>query len=90
MSFIKPLTELTRTDLPLAGGKGANLGALSAAGLPVPPGFCVTTAGYRAFVDANQLADRIAQTLAAAQLDAEPVAGVARQAGGVIHLGVRG
>ncbi|MFK0006527.1 PEP/pyruvate-binding domain-containing protein [Paenarthrobacter sp. NPDC090520] len=29
------------------GGKAANLGELSAAGLPVPPGFCLTTAAYR-------------------------------------------
>ncbi|GAA4287427.1 PEP/pyruvate-binding domain-containing protein [Georgenia daeguensis] len=28
------------------GGKAANLGALLAAGLPVPPGFCLTTALY--------------------------------------------
>lgn len=40
------LTELRRTDLAVAGGKGANLGELIAAGFPVPPGFVVTTAGY--------------------------------------------
>ena len=32
----------------LAGGKGANLGELVRAGLPVPPGFVVTTEAYRA------------------------------------------
>jgi pyruvate,water dikinase len=32
--------------LPVAGGKAANLGELTRAGLPVPPGFCVTTAAY--------------------------------------------
>jgi rifampicin phosphotransferase len=34
----------------LVGGKGANLGRLTAAGFPVPPGFTVTTAAYQAFV----------------------------------------
>lgn len=33
--------------LPQVGGKAANLGELLAAGLPVPEGFCLTTAAYR-------------------------------------------
>ncbi len=40
------LTNLNRDALPLAGGKAANLGELIRAGLPVPPGFCITTAAY--------------------------------------------
>ena len=43
----------------LAGGKGANLGELTRAGLPVPPGFVLTTAAYRAFVAENGLDQRI-------------------------------
>jgi pyruvate,water dikinase len=42
-------TELGRADTSSAGGKGANLGELSNAGFPVPPGFVVTAA---AFLDA--------------------------------------
>jgi len=38
------------TRLPEVGGKGANLGELTRADFPVPPGFCVTTAAYRDFV----------------------------------------
>jgi pyruvate,water dikinase len=41
--------ELGGGDTPLAGGKGANLGELTRAGFPVPPGFVITTA---AFLDA--------------------------------------
>ncbi|NMO18677.1 phosphoenolpyruvate synthase [Pyxidicoccus fallax] len=37
---------LSREDVPLAGGKGANLGELTRAGLPVPPGFVVTAAAF--------------------------------------------
>ncbi|MDQ1544120.1 MAG: rifampicin phosphotransferase, partial [Actinomycetota bacterium] len=33
--------------LPLVGGKAANLGVLTRAGFPVPPGFCLTTSAYR-------------------------------------------
>ncbi|RAM35918.1 PEP/pyruvate-binding domain-containing protein [Arthrobacter globiformis] len=42
--------SLARVDadmVPAVGGKAANLGVLLAAGMPVPPGFCVTTAAYR-------------------------------------------
>ncbi|GLW94143.1 PEP/pyruvate-binding domain-containing protein [Actinokineospora globicatena] len=37
-------------DLAAVGGKGASLAALARAGLPVPPGFHITTAAYRAFL----------------------------------------
>src|SRR3970282_450534 len=39
----------------MVGGKGTNLGRLARAGFPVPPGFLITTAAYRAFVQANDL-----------------------------------
>src|SRR5215213_10226688 len=37
---------IDRAMLSIAGGKAANLGELTRAGLPVPPGFCVTTTAY--------------------------------------------
>ncbi len=46
MKGIVWLTELRRTDVGRAGGKGANLGELTAAGFPVPPGFVVTADAY--------------------------------------------
>ena len=45
------------------GGKCASLVNLTAAGLPVPPGFAVTTAAYTAFVELTGLADEIEQLL---------------------------
>ena len=42
--------EIGPHDLGVVGGKGANLGALSRAGLAVPPGFCITTRAFRLFV----------------------------------------
>ena len=45
--------------LELVGGKGASLARLAVAGLPVPPGFQITTHAYRRFVSANCLAEAI-------------------------------
>lgn len=45
----------SQATLATAGGKGASLARLSAAGLPVPGGFHVTTAAYRRFVDDNAI-----------------------------------
>ncbi|MEV6238897.1 PEP/pyruvate-binding domain-containing protein [Lentzea sp. NPDC051838] len=44
------------TMLATVGGKAANLGELTRAGLPVPQGFCVTTDAYRAVAEADELA----------------------------------
>jgi pyruvate,water dikinase len=40
------LDQITKDDVEIAGGKGANLGELIHAGLPVPPGFVVTAPAY--------------------------------------------
>ena len=53
MTYTAWFDEISKEDIPLVGGKGANLGELSRAGLPVPPGFVVTTTAYDAFVEAS-------------------------------------
>src|SRR5437868_6805470 len=45
-SYVLFFEEVDSSQLPRVGGKGANLGELTRAGLPVPPGFCVTTEAY--------------------------------------------
>lgn len=57
------LEALTRAQTSLAGGKGVNLGRLLHLGLPVPPGFVVTTDAYRAVIAANGLGDASAERL---------------------------
>jgi pyruvate, water dikinase len=42
-------------DVAVAGGKGASLAAMTAAGLPVPPGFVVPADSLEAAVDADRL-----------------------------------
>jgi phosphoenolpyruvate synthase/pyruvate phosphate dikinase len=59
MRYVKRLDEIGRGDIELAGGKGANLGELTRAGMPAPPGFVLSTAAYRAFVSANGLDEQI-------------------------------
>ncbi len=70
MDSIRWLAELTAADLPIAGGKGANLGELVRAGFAVPEGFVVTTGAYTDFVSRNGLDDRI--RAAAAEVAAAP------------------
>ena len=60
-----PFDDLDGTALPVAGGKAANLGELVRAGLPVPPGFCVTTVAYELVVEdaaLDPILDALAQT----------------------------
>jgi hypothetical protein len=66
--FQLPLDSADAT-LGLVGGKGASLARMATAGLPVPPGFHVTTAAYRRFVEANALQAVIAKATANAQPD---------------------
>ncbi|MEM3688832.1 MAG: PEP/pyruvate-binding domain-containing protein, partial [Thermofilum sp.] len=43
--------ELRKEDVPIVGGKNANLGELINAGIPVPPGFAVTAYAYKRFIE---------------------------------------
>ena len=52
MNTVIGLEAITREDVEIAGGKGANLGELIREGFPVPPGFVVTASAYQQFVDA--------------------------------------
>jgi pyruvate,water dikinase len=61
--FIAWFKDTAKKDLPLVGGKGANLGEMTQAGIPVPNGFCVTAPAYFYFVDENKLRDRIKAVL---------------------------
>ena len=51
------------------GGKGSSLARLAAAGLPVPPGFHITTAAYRHFVARHGLQEPILAAVSTASPD---------------------
>lgn len=55
--------EIDKSDVAVVGGKGANLGEMTSFGMPVPPGFVVTAAAYRAFIDENKLKPKIHEVL---------------------------
>lgn len=58
--------------LELAGGKGWNLMRLAQAGIPLPPGFVITTSAYDAFIQYNQLAECLVTALAGLQQGRSP------------------
>lgn len=61
--YIKWFSELSKADVKLVGGKGANLGEMSSLGMPVPPGFCITTKAYSYFLEETGLSENIYKIL---------------------------
>ena len=61
------------------GGKGSSLARLAAAGLPVPPGFHITTTAYRLFVARHGLQEQILAAVSMASPDQPATCDVAAQ-----------
>ncbi|MSQ32008.1 MAG: phosphoenolpyruvate synthase, partial [Dehalococcoidia bacterium] len=55
--------DVGKEDIPVAGGKGANLGEMTRAGIPVPPGFIVTSQAYFEFLAKTKLSNKIKKLL---------------------------
>ncbi|MEZ4561858.1 MAG: PEP/pyruvate-binding domain-containing protein [Thermomicrobiales bacterium] len=64
MPVVLDLGYLRSRDLPVVGGKAANLGELIGMGMPVPPGFAISTAAYDAVVTTNGLSPLLDQAAA--------------------------
>ncbi len=47
MTDLRTFEQIQPDDVETVGGKGLSLGLMATAGLPVPPGFCVTSAAFR-------------------------------------------
>ncbi len=60
---VRPFARLGREDTMYAGGKGANLGELASAGLPVPDGFVVGAPAYAAYCAETGLRAQLAELL---------------------------
>jgi pyruvate,water dikinase len=60
----RTLAELRHADSASFGGKSATLGELLERGIPVPPGFAVSTSAFRTFVDEAGLGGKIAAEMA--------------------------
>ena len=63
MKYVEFFEELKKEDVDIAGGKGANLGELTRAGIPVPPGFVITAATYQKFMDETGISAEIMDIL---------------------------
>ncbi|MCR4263583.1 MAG: phosphoenolpyruvate synthase [Candidatus Roizmanbacteria bacterium] len=61
--FVVWFHEVDKHDIPIVGGKGANLGEMTQAKLPVPPGFIVTATAYHYFMDRAGIKTRIKKLL---------------------------
>ncbi|MDD4565385.1 MAG: phosphoenolpyruvate synthase [Eubacteriales bacterium] len=57
--YIKEFNQINKHDIPIVGGKGANLGEMTQRGLDVPPGFCITAQAYKYFIEESNLNDEI-------------------------------
>ena len=66
---IADFTQIHKDDVLIAGGKGANLGEMTAAGIPVPKGFVITADAYREFLKENNIDEIILRVLTEAQTD---------------------
>ncbi len=61
--YIAWFKDIHKDDIPSVGGKGANLGEMTRAGFPVPNGFVLTVAAYKAFLDASGIHHKIEEAL---------------------------
>src|SRR5258707_701133 len=53
-TYVHDFVEGNRDQKDLLGGKGANLAEMTNLGLPVPPGFTITTEACRAYLESGQ------------------------------------
>ena len=67
--YIRWFNEIDKEDIPLVGGKGANLGELTIKGVDVPPGFCVTAPAYSDFIEKSNLQEKILAELSDLDVD---------------------
>jgi pyruvate,water dikinase len=81
---VRPFASLGRADVAYAGGKGANLGELTSAGLPVPAGFVIGAPAYAAYCLETGLRDRLAELLD--DLDVEDTAALEAASTGARQL----
>jgi pyruvate, water dikinase len=66
---VRWFSQLTVRDWPVAGDKAANLGELSGAGFPVPPGFVVSAWTYLQTMERNGLRENLRRSVAKADTD---------------------
>jgi pyruvate,water dikinase len=71
---VRWLEDIRADDIETVGGKGASLGELTDAGLPVPPGFVVTAGTYRTFIEEAGIDDELFDAVEVDPEDSEALA----------------
>ena len=69
MNYILPFGKIGKENTDLAGGKGASLGEMTKAGIPVPPGFVILADTFREVIKTNNLDDKIAEILKSVKIE---------------------
>ncbi|MCX5997242.1 MAG: phosphoenolpyruvate synthase [Chloroflexi bacterium] len=69
MEIVKWFKDIGKADVSKAGGKGANLGELVKAGLPVPPGYVITAQAYLLFITESGLSQKIVHAIEGIDVD---------------------
>ena len=67
--YVIELAQIRKHDVRKAGGKGAKLGEMIQIGIPVPPGFVVSTASFDRLIHVNNLDSSIQQILDNSSVD---------------------
>ena len=61
--YVAWFKDLNKDSIPIAGGKGSNLGEMFNLNFPVPPGFAVTAQTYKEYLDRTGIKPKIASLL---------------------------
>lgn len=69
LKYIVFIEDLSRQDLPLVGGKAANLGEMARANLPVPDAFVITTSAFNKFMKDNRIEEEIVRIIESVNVD---------------------
>lgn len=62
-SHILDFKDISKENIPEAGGKGANLGEMTQAGFPIPPGFVISSNAYKLFLEENDFKPKLKSLL---------------------------
>lgn len=77
---VRNIKDVSLADVASVGGKGANLGELTSAGLPVPGGFIITSEAYLAALDEAGIRDKIRGLVASPDASTADLADISSQA----------
>jgi pyruvate,water dikinase len=68
-ALVRFLAQISKDEIEVVGGKGANLGEMYREGIPVPEAFVITTNAYRSFLRSNANQEKIEKLLKSVDVD---------------------